>query len=153
SAVADVREWSVSMRASHPILLAALSAVCLPAGARADRTDRALNDKMPAVVEHLRDKGYKNVGVLRFRVGVGKKAARFDNAPFKGNLRARVENLLIMHGGDGEPAVGVIRDAGRTAAANEVGDWLGDERQRKKLFDVEYRLAWGGKKVKADAFL
>jgi len=141
------------MRASHPILLAALSAVCLPAGARADRTDRALNDKMPAVVKYLQEKGFENVGVLRFRVGVGKKAARFDNVPFNGNLPGRVENLLIMHGGDGEPAVGVIRGAGGTAAANEVGDWFGDERQRKKLFDVEYRLAWGGKKVKADAFL
>src|SRR5262249_5687406 len=112
------------MRRSLPIVLAALAAVCLPGVARADRTDAALNARMPGVVEWLADRGFENIGVLRFRVKVGKDPARFDNAPFNGSLPVRVENLLIMNGGDGdEGLVGVIRDAGKTAAANKVGDW------------------------------
>jgi hypothetical protein len=142
------------MRTTHLPLVAALAAACLPAAARADRMDKRLNDEMPAVKKHLQDKGYKNVGVLRFRVQVGKKAARFDNAPFNGNLPVRIENLLIIHGGSSEDgAIGVIRDAGTSASAGKVGDWFGDEKERKKLFDVRYSLAWGDSKVKADAFL
>src|SRR5215218_6528032 len=142
------------MRASAAVLLAAFAAAALPAAARADRIDKRLNEAMPEVKKYLQEKGYKNVGVLRFRVQLGKKAASFDNAPYNGNLPRRVENLLIMNGGDGdEAAVGVIRDAGKAAAAHKIHDWFGDEKQRKQLFDVSYALAWGDKMVKADAFL
>lgn len=146
------------MKTSLPALLSAFAVCCLPAAASADQTDRAVNDLMPDVYRCLADKGHKTVGVLRFRVQLGKKPARFDNAPFNGNLPVRVENLLIMHGGDvDEPAVRVIRDASKSATASDVGDWFGDVRERKKLFGVTYGLAWGdGKqqtKVKADAFL
>jgi hypothetical protein len=135
-------------------LLAAVAAVSLPCAARADRMDKQLHEKMPAVKKKLQSKGYKNVGVLRFRVQVGKKAASFDNAPYNGNLPRRIENLLIINGGPSEDgALGVIRDAGKAAAAAGAGDWFGDESQCRKLFDVSYPLAWGDKKVKADAFL
>jgi hypothetical protein len=142
------------MRASHAVLLAALAAASLPAAVRADQIDKRLNDEMPDVSRHLHKKGYKNVGVLRFRVQVGKKTASFDNAPYNGNMPLRVENLLIMNSGDREtPDVGVIRNAGAAAAAAKIGDWFGNEKERKKLFDVHYLLAWDDKKVTADAFL
>ena len=128
--------------------------VLAPGLARADRLDRKLNEEMPGVMKHLGDRGYRNVGVLRFRVKRGGKPARFDNAPLNGGLATRLENLLIIHGGPSEAkAIGVIRDAGPVAARQKVGSWSGSAAERKKLFEIDYPLAWGKKKVRADAFL
>jgi hypothetical protein len=137
-----------------PAVLAGLCLTFLPAGARADRLDRKLNEEMPAVIKYLRDRGYKNVGVLRFQVQKGKKKARFDNAPLNGSLAVRIENLLVVHNGPKEDrAIGIIHDAGAVAGKQKVGNWYSSQAQRQKLFGVSYPLAWGTKKVKADAFL
>lgn len=60
-----------------------------------------------------------------------------------------------MHAGDDDTdALGVIHDAGREAARHKVGKWHDNEAEQRKLFAIDtYPLAWGTKKVKADAFL
>jgi hypothetical protein len=143
------------MRQSSAVLLAAgLLGALLPSLARADRLDRKLNDEMPAIVKQLKAQGYKNVGVLRFRVQKGKRPARFDNAPLNGNLAVRLENMLVIHGGPREAeSLGIIHDAAANAARQKVGSWYTDQAERRKLFDREYRLAWGNKTVKPDVFL
>jgi hypothetical protein len=137
--------------------LAALALVLgLSAGAaRADHLDAQLNDKGNDIVEVLRKKGVKNVGVLRFRVKEGNRAETFNAGPLNGNLAVRLENVLVMHAGsDEKDALGVIHNAGETAAQHKVGKWHDSEAEQRKLFAVEsYPLAWGNKKVKADAFL
>lgn len=126
----------------------------LPGVARADRLDLQLNKEMPRVVEYLRGKGYRNVGVLRFRVQKGMRVSRFDNAPLNGDLATRIENLLVIHSGpDEKKALGVIHDAGGVAARRKVGSWYSVTAQRRKLFRGSYPLAWKGKPISPDVFL
>jgi len=144
-------------RPSRFLSLALGLALFAPA-ARADALDVQLNDHMESVVKHIKAKGYKNVGVLRFRAQKGTGSERFDVGPINGNLAERVENLLVMHASSKDdsmkPAFGVIHDAGAAAAKQKVGLWYSKPAERKKLFGVDYPLAWDVKaKVKADAFV
>lgn len=133
-------------------------ALLSPAVARADKLDLKLNEETPKVIKYLKSHGYKNVGVLHFRSQKStEKAPRFDAGLINGNMAERLENLLVMHDGQAknpeQPAYGVIHNASATARKEKVGAWYTNETERKKLFKVEYPLAWGDKKVKADAFL
>jgi hypothetical protein len=126
-----------------------------PAGVRADHIDEQLNKSAPQLIEHLRQQGYKNVGVLRFQVQQGDQKPSFQTGPINGNLVDRLENALILHmGSDETKAIGIIHDAGKEASLRRIADWYGNTADRKKLFDItSYPLAWGDRHVKADAFL
>src|SRR5438105_2439368 len=152
---ADSSPRRTFMKQHSAIVVAALALASLvPGSARANRLDRKLNEEMPHIIQSLRDRGCKNVAVLRFQVQKGKRPAHFDNAPLNGSLAQRVENMLIIHGGPRESdALGVIHDAGAVAAKKKIGDWFSSTAQRKKLFELRYPLAWGKKTVQADAFL
>jgi hypothetical protein len=69
-------------------------------------------------------------------------------------MPGRLENALIMSQGSNEArAVGIIRDAAGTASQAKVGSFTQSPVAFSRLFKTSYNLAWGGKKVKADAFL
>jgi len=130
----------------------ALAGLALTGTARADRLDYRLNKKMPEIVKELKAK-YRNVGVLRFRVQDGTAKESFT-APICGNLIDRVETLLIVNNGKDESrALGVIHDACKVASRRGISQWYKDVSGRRKMFDLDYPLAWGNKMVKADAFL
>jgi len=138
----------------------AVAAVALlsPSLARADKIDLKLSDEVPKVVKYLKDHGYKNVGVLRFRAQKhSDKHASFEMGEINGNLADRLENALVMGAGQAknpeQPSVGVIHDAGAVAVKAKVGAWFNHPEERKKLFTLSYPLAWGKDSVKADAFL
>jgi hypothetical protein len=132
-----------------------LLAVLTAGAARADHLDEVLNKKAPEVVDYLRKHDLKTVGVLRFRVKQDTRAESFQVGPVNGNIVDRVENALILHmGSDESKAVRVIHDAGKEASQQRIENWYGDPADRKKMFEVDsYRLAWGDKRVKPDAFL
>jgi serine/threonine protein kinase len=121
---------------------------------RPGNLDEQLNEQAPRLIEILRDRGVKAVGILRFRVQEGWGPETFDAGPLNGNLPLRIENALVIHlrAFDGLP-FGVIRDASRAAAAAGVGRWFSDVAERRKLFEPEYPLAWSRTRVRADAFL
>jgi len=144
---------SVSRNLGFPALLAGLC-LGLASPARADRLDVKLNEEMPRIVTVLKDKGYKNVGVLRFRAQRGTGKMGFSVGPINSNMVERVENMLILYtGSDKGPTIGITHEAGGAAQGAGVGAWFTDETQRKKLFDASYPLAWGTEAVKVDAFL
>ncbi len=145
-----------SVRHSSLGLLALAAAwVGSPALARADHIDVELNKQAPKVLQFLADHNCKTVGVLKFRVEKGTAKESFTVGPINSNLVGRLENVLIMHvDRDEARAIGVIHDAARTAAPRKVGKWFEDTKERSKLFSIsDYPLAWGNRKVKADAFL
>jgi hypothetical protein len=122
--------------------------------ARADRLDDQLLEQAPKIVEALRGKGYRNVGVLRFRVRLGNAPETFAAGAVNGNLAVRLKSALVIYLDTDQGALGVIRDASAEAAARGVGNWYRDPAERRKLFDVPgYTLDWEGPKVRADAFL
>jgi hypothetical protein len=134
------------------LAMAVLVVAGLSGGARADRLDLRLNDRMPDVVEQLKKK-YKNVGVLRFRVQEGTNKPTFE-APLSGRLAERVETLLILNGGPVESeAMGVIHNAGAVALKQGVKAWYSNSADRRQLFKLEYPLAWGKAQVEPDVFL
>jgi len=141
----------------HPLLAMACGlALLAPAAARADKMDVQLNEHMPEIVKHIKGKGYKNVGVLRFRADKG-TGAHFDLGPINGNMAERVENLMVLHDSSkdeaSKPAFGIIHEAGSAAMHQKIGAWYKKPDEAKKLFGASYPLAWGNSKVKADAFI
>jgi hypothetical protein len=142
-------------RLALPALLLALAAASAPA-ARADAIDKALYDKAPEVMKFLKDKDYKNVGVLRFKLQIGKGKTTYSGGVINGNMATRLENALLMETDPKNPnPIGIIRDASAAAAAKAPGKhWdLKSAKDRAGLFDYDYPLAWGDKTAKADAFL
>jgi hypothetical protein len=120
--------------------------------ARASSIDAELKQLAPQIVAHCQDKGWKSVGVLKFRVQVGKEKPSWHVGQMNSVMALCLENALIVFNDPAEP-VHVTRNAGETAV-KKLGavDYL-SEAGRKKLLGVAYPLAWGGKKEKVDAFL
>jgi hypothetical protein len=124
------------------------------AAARADNLDAELIKRAPDVLRYLQGKGYQNVGVLPFQLQKGKERAGYGTAPISGNMATRLETALTMALDPSKP-VGIIHKAGPVAASRSPQPhWsAGNAAQRAALFGVDYPLAWGGTRVKADAFL
>jgi len=140
------RRWAAGLLAVTVLLTCTLSA-------RADNLDLQLAYWANRLVPSLEKKGYKNVGVLHFRVEHDGSKESFKLGSLSDNLAMRVENALII-GCNPDKPLGVIRNATAVAAAGKVGSWYRSESARKKLFNLSYPLAWGNKKpVNADAFL
>jgi hypothetical protein len=134
-------------------LAAALAWLAIPQTARADALDAALARHGPVILDKLQEKNYKNVGVLHFRVKRGNRGETFYAGAISENLAYRLENALIIAELPSAP-VGIIRDASARAAAAGVGRWMRSDQERRRLFSIgNYPLAWGGQKVRADAFL
>lgn len=122
--------------------------------ARAGTLDLGLLKNSGDVLEYVKEKGWKNVGVLPFQVQRGARPLSYAGGPLSHNMTTRIENALIMAMDANETkAVGIIRDAAGTANKAGVGSFHKDERAYRKLFATSYDLAWGNRKVKADAFL
>jgi hypothetical protein len=136
------------------VALASLALLLAASTTRAANLDAALLKAAPKILEYLKSENYQNVGVLPFQVQKGTRKASYDAAPLAANLPGRVENALIMSQGDDEKtAVRIIRDAAGVAARAKAGRYTTDDDAFKKLFRLRYPLAWGTRKVRADAFL
>ncbi len=133
----------VALAGAHPVRAAARP---LPP------VDRALLREAPRLMKHCRKHGYRNIGVLKFRIRKG-KAAPTDHA---GTLNLRLarwlEQALFLQEDAADP-LGVIRNASATAATLAGANHL-DERRRDRLFEGKYQLKWGekGATVAAGAF-
>jgi hypothetical protein len=116
--------------------------------------DKALLLKTGDVLAYLKEKNIKNVGVLPFQVQRGDRKAAVGTTPLSMNLPESIENSLIMvMEPDEKRAVGIIRNSTATVSRAKIGLYRTKKDAYDKLYSLSYDLAWGGKKVKADAFL
>lgn len=122
-----------------------------PQIARADNIDERMLRDATTVLQSLKDRQYKNVGVLKFQVKKGDRPASFDVGLLNANLATRLENALILVNDVNNP-LGIVHNASLVAAAAKNAGYL-DADARKKLFDGTYPLAWGKERVAVDAFL
>jgi mono/diheme cytochrome c family protein len=115
--------------------------------------DRELLNQAVTTLDLLRERGYKNAGVLKFRAKkYGEDEASDNVGPFNQALATRMELALVLANNDKNP-VGILRDASLAAALTPKANHLLDE-GRQVLFGPKYPLAWGDDTpVKADAFL
>jgi hypothetical protein len=130
------------------LLLAPLVAV--PALGAEDLEKQMLR-QAPQILDKLRENGYRNVGVLKFRVKKGNEPLTDNAGPLNLTLANRLEMALVLANKVKSP-LGIIHDASAVAARLPGASHLTAE-GRAKLFGADYPLAWGTEKVKADALL
>ena len=117
----------------------------------ADDLSKQLLKQAPEILSVLKEKGYRNVGVLKFRVKKGDEAPTDRAGVLNARLAEKLELALILANKVQDP-IGIIRNANKTAATIDGATHLTAE-GRKSLFNGQYDLAWGEEKVKADAFI
>lgn len=117
----------------------------------ADELDKQLLKQANTVLATLKEKGYHNVGVLKFRVKKGTEPATDRAGTLNLRLSEKLEMALILANKIQDP-VGIIRNANKTASTITGANHLTQE-GRKQLFTVQYNLAWGEEKVTPDAFI
>lgn len=125
-----------------------------PAARAADASlDAALRRQAPEVIRYLRQKGYHEVGVLKFRVKVGDAAATDNVGPLNLDVAERLELALLLATPD--ESLGILHDASGTLVRNHnhrANHLLREG--RLACFDTRYAHAYGdGRPVAADAFV
>ena len=118
---------------------------------RAESIERELYRRAPDMIKTLKDKGYKNVGVLRFLVKKGDEKPTTLAGTLNLDMANRVAIALILQN-NAEPPLGILRDANAGAAKIPGASHLTKE-GREKLFAARYPLAWGSAQVAPDAFV
>lgn len=135
------------------IAFAAIAAMlCATPSAHADNIDNELLKLSPQLVKALQEKGYKNVGVLKFMVKVGKQSPSANAGPLNLVMATRIENALIHASSDTQP-LGVTRDATTVAAKADRKFTTLTSEGRAAIFKHKYPLAWGNELVVPDAFV
>lgn len=117
----------------------------------ADELEKGLLQQAPGIIKTLKEKGYQNVGTLKFRVKNGDAAASDRAGSLNLRLADKLELALILKDDIRQP-LGIVRRASAVAATIPGASHLSAE-GRQILFSKEYPLAWGDTKVKPDAFL
>jgi len=117
----------------------------------ADDLEKQLLKQGPRIMQQLKERGYQNVGVLKFRV----KKGNDDSSDQVGTLNLRLTKklaLALVVANDARDPIGLVDNASQVAAKIPGASHLSAE-GREKLFSREYPLAWGDEKVVPDAFL
>lgn len=117
----------------------------------ADGLEKELLAQAPKILEKIKAAGYKNVGVLKFRVKIGDNVSTDRAGTLNKRLAEKLELALVLKN-DIKSPVGIIHNASATAATIKGASHLSEE-GRKLLFSKEYPLAWGNETVKPDLFL
>ena len=137
------------------ILPLALAAFLVLAEARAEEPvslERTLVRAAPDVLKRCREKGYKNVGVLKFLGHKDGDAALSDSLGTLNRTVARQLELGMILANDRKDPIGIL-DSPSDAAAKIPGANHLSKDGRLKLFAAKYPLAWGTESVTPDAFI
>jgi len=117
----------------------------------ADGLEKELLVQAPKLLKEIKAAGYKNVGVIKFRVKIGDKPSTDRAGTLNHRLTEKLELALVLKN-DIKAPIGIIHNANATAATIKGASHLTPE-GRKLLFTKDYPLAWGNENVKPDLFL
>ncbi len=107
----------------------------------------------PKILDYLRGKGYKTVGVLKFRVKKGADPISDSVGALNSLMADRLEIALIMKDSlQASDQIGIIHKASDEAAKLPGATHLTPE-GRKTLFEGKYKLAWGDQAATPDVFI
>ncbi|HEV3439913.1 MAG TPA: hypothetical protein VG122_21275 [Gemmata sp.] len=130
----------------------AVLAMAAPAvRAAADPLDEALFGKAKTILESLKAKGFKNVGVVKFLVQRADGPPQDDVGDLNQTLANKLEVALILANTDDK--FGIIEKPseavrGKLPPTNHL-----NEDGRKAFFGRKYDLSWSADKVEASGFL
>jgi len=120
-------------------------------GPRPQPLERELLRVAKELVKELKDRGYANVGVLKFRVSKDGQALSDHAGTLNLFLARRLEVALVLANDPRRP-LGIIDNATAVAHRTRGTNHLTRE-GRRKLFEARYPLAWGKEEVSPDAFV
>jgi hypothetical protein len=103
-------------------------------------------------MKYCQERGFRSIGMLKFLVHKEGQDKLSDNAGTLNLTIARQLELGLLLANDPLKPIGIIEGASAVAAQTPAVNHLTRE-GRLKLFELDYPLAWGKEKVKADAFL
>jgi hypothetical protein len=152
------------------VVVAAAVTLTAPAAdepAPKDNIDATLLKVAPAVVKELAARGYKNVGVLKFRVADSDGVLRGNVGPLNRTLADRLEVALTLNLPDDDKKadkdkLGIVAGASDVVAKSGYSANYLTEKGRKELFEIGtdtdlplFRVPWKkrGAKILPDAFL
>jgi hypothetical protein len=130
----------------------AILALATPARADHDALDEAFAKAAPQLLEKLKARKAKNVGVLKFLVQKGDSKPEDAVGELNMDLADRLEAALIL--ANENEKFGILDRASLGVVANN--NRLANHRTedgRQALFGDKYKLAWGSEKVKPTAFI
>lgn len=119
--------------------------------AAADPLDEALFDKAKTILESLKAKGFKNVGVLKFLVQRADGPLQDDVGDLNQTLANKLEVALILANTDEK--FGIIEKASEAVRGKLPPANHRSEEGRKAFFGRKYDLSWSADKVEASGFL
>jgi hypothetical protein len=124
-----------------------------PAARAADPIEAALKAKAPALVEALKQKGFKNVGVLKFLARQGDGPARDDVGDLNRSLANKTQIALCL-ALKPDDTFGIIHDPSGVVVAEKMtrANHLTPE-GRQAFFERKFGLVWSGDKVEPSGFL
>jgi hypothetical protein len=137
------------------LIPALLLALAVPSSARADADSLSitLQAKAPSILQYLqKDKGFKNVGVLKYLVDNGDGQARDDVGDLNLTLANKTQIALTLANTDenfgiiDHPSEFVAREKLLTANHRDVPG-------RQAFFTRKYPLAWSSDPVEASGFI
>ena len=136
------------------LLLAAGMAVYASPAFAESTISQELQKNAPVILDGLRARNCKTVGVLKFRVKMGADAPSDNVGTFNLLAASRLENALTLAEPNPEKPIRLVRDASSVAASVKGTSHLSPE-GRDKIFSLDYPVAWGesGEKLKVDAFV
>jgi hypothetical protein len=112
--------------------------------------ERQMLVEAPAILKQLREKGYHNVAILKFRIEKGDQPVDRVGT-LNMNLAERLEMALILKN-DARNPINIVHDASAVAAKTPGADHRSPA-GLKKLFAAKYPVAWGKQQVSPDVFL
>lgn len=113
--------------------------------------ERELLRAAKEAIKHCADKGYRNIGVLKFQITKDGNTLSANVGTLNVFLARRLEVALVLSNNPRNP-LGVIDNATAVAHRTKGANHLSKE-GRLKLFEASYPLAWGKNEVKPDAFV
>jgi hypothetical protein len=128
-----------------------LLALLVPSVAEPQPLERELLRVAKQAIKHCSDKGYKNIGVLKFQITKDGKTLSDNVGTLNVFLARRLEVALVLSDNTRNP-IGIIDNATAVAHRTKGANHLSKE-GRLKLFAVSYPLAWGKAEVRPDAFI
>src|SRR4051812_10177443 len=127
------------------------AALFVPGSARAadDALAGELKAKAPAVVAHLKAKGFTNVGVLKFLVRQGEEEPRDDAGDLNRALANKLQVALCL-ALKPDDTFGIIHDPSSVVVKEQMtraNHRSKDADGRKAFFERKFGLVWSGDKV------
>jgi hypothetical protein len=116
-----------------------------------DPLDEAMFDKAKSIIETLKGKGYKNIGVVKFLFQKGDGQLQDDVGDLNQTLANKLEVGMILANTDEK--FGIIEKASEAVRGKLPPANHRSEDGRKAFFVRKYDLGWSADKVEASGFV